>query len=148
MEMIQKLSDEQLSDLILASDQRFLRDELAQLPAQARDAEKSDEFWAAQRAVVCSKIAGRERARRWIPALAAAAVAAIIAIAILLAPHKTTRTEVTATPPQAISDQELLVQVERILQSDTPASLQPAGLLAPEMAEYKSSVQKKERHEN
>ena len=147
--MIQKLNHEQLSDLILASDQQFLQHQLTQLPAQARDAaEKSEEFWAAQRVAVWSKIAGRERARRWIPALAAAAVAAIIAIAILLAPHKTTKTEATVALPQAISDQELLVQVERILQSDTPASLQPAGLLAPEMAEYKSSVQKKERHEN
>jgi hypothetical protein len=147
VEIIQKLNHEQLSDLILASDQQSLRHELAQLPAQAREAaERSEEFWAAQRAAVWSRISGHERVRRWMPSLAAAAAAAIIAIAILLAPHKTKPQLVSA--PQVISDQELLVQVERIVQSETPASLQPAGLLAPELAEYKPTVQKKESHEN
>ena len=147
MEMIRNLSNEELSELTLASDERYLQHELAQLPHRARNAaEHCEEFWAAQRAAVWSKIAGGERAQRWIPSLAGAAAAAIIAIAILLSPHKPK--PATAAPPQLVSDQELLVQVERILQSETPASLQPAGLIAPEMAQYKPSVHKKESHEN
>jgi len=145
--MIRNLSNGQLNDLVLDSDQQFLKQELARLPGQARDAaERPEELWAAQRAAVWSKIADRERTRRRVPALAGAAATAIVAIAIFAASYKT-KPPMTVAAPQAISDQELLVQVERILQSETPASLQPAGLIAPETAQYQPTVQKKESHE-
>jgi hypothetical protein len=76
-----------------------------------------------------------------------AAAAAIIAIGILFVPQKT-KPAVTVVPPPAISDQELLIQVERVVQSGAPASLQPAGLLMQEVAQYAPTVQTKESHEN
>ena len=148
MEMIRKLSNEELSELTLASDQRFLQQELAQIPAQARDAsERSDEFWAAQRAAVWSKIADRERGLLRMPVLAGAAAAAIVAIGVFLIPDKP-KSATTVVSSQSISDQELLVQVERVVQSGAPASLEPAGLLMQEMAQYKPTARKKESHEN
>jgi hypothetical protein len=148
VEMIRNLSNEELSELTLASDERFLQQELTALPAQAREAaDRSDEFWAAQRAAVWSKIAGRERAKLRRPVLVGAAAAAIIAIGILFVPQKT-KPAVTVVPPPAISDQELLIQVERVVQSGAPASLQPAGLLMQEVAQYAPTVQTKESHEN
>ena len=147
MEMIRNLSNEELSEITLASDERFLEPELATLPAQARDvSERPDEFWAAQRATIWSSIAARERAILRLPALAAAAVAAIIALGLFLLPHKPKPAAAVAPPP--ISDQELLLQVERVVQSGAPASLQPAALLMQEMAQYQPTVQKKESHEN
>jgi len=147
VEMIRNLSNEELSELTLASDERFLQQQLTALPAQAREAaDRSDEFWAAQRAAVWSKIAGRERAKLRRPVLVGAAAAAIM-IGILFVPQKT-KPAVTVVPPPAISDQELLIQVERVVQSGAPASLQPAGLLMQEVAQYAPTVQTKESHEN
>jgi hypothetical protein len=74
-------------------------------------------------------------------------VAATIAIGLFFAPHKP-KPAAAIAPSPSISDQGLLLQVERVVQSGSPASLQPAGLMIPEMAQYKPVVQNKEKHEN
>ena len=61
MEIIRHLSDDELAGLTLASDEQYLRETLAKLPACAQTAsQQPDEFWQEQRVKVWS------RDRRWL----------------------------------------------------------------------------------
>jgi hypothetical protein len=156
MEIIRHLSNEELTDLTIESDQRSLRSTLEALPDWARaSTERPEEFWQEQRSIVWSRISSSESAAatrlvRRSPLLAWPAVTALVLLAGLMLdrgslapPHKT----------QADPDHELLLAVERAVHNDGPAALEPAALLAGEMvqdmAAARPPMRKKEpTHEN
>ncbi len=156
MEIIRHLSNEELTDLVIQSDQQALRQTLEALPDRARaSTERPEEFWQQQRDVIWSRISSLDRhpenfAVRRSLLLAWSAVAAMVLLAGLMLnrasfvpPHKT----------QVDPDHELLMAVERAVHNDGPAALDPAALLADEMVQdlpaAHSPIRKKEpTHEN
>jgi len=156
MEIIRHLSNEELTDLTIESDQRSLRPTLEALPEWARaSAERPEQFWQEQRSNVWSRIASSESwpATRMVhrsPRLAWSVVTALVVLAgfmldrgSLTPPHRT----------QMDPDHELLLAVERAVYNDGPAALDPAALLAEEMvqdiAAARPPIRKKEpTHEN
>ena len=146
MEIMRHLTNEELTDLALASDEQSLRLEIEALPEWSCIAsERADEFWEKQRAEVWSRInAGEERKSRHALVFASSAAAAIIAIANVMLSFSSREPVI----PQARvdSDQELLMAVERVVQSEALPSLQPAALLTREMvqASSASTIRKKE----
>jgi hypothetical protein len=152
MEIIRHLSNEELTDFVIDSDQQSLRQTLDALPDCARTStEQPEEFWQKQRSAVWTRIATAEsRPVHRSPVLAWSALAAMILLAGLMLDH-------TSYPPprpvQVDPDHELLLAVERALYNDGPAALEPAALLAEEMVQGKaaadSRIHKKEpTHEN
>jgi hypothetical protein len=156
MEIIRHLSNEELTDLTIESDQRSLRPTLEALPEWARaSAERPEQFWQEQRSNVWSRIASSEsspstRMVRRSPRLAWSIVTALVVLAgfmldrgSLAPPHRA----------QMDPDHELLLAVERAVYNDGPAALDPAALLAEEMvqdiAAARPPIRKKEpTHEN
>ena len=139
MEIMRHLTNEELTDLALASDQQSLRLEIEALPEWSRIAsERADEFWEKQRAEIWSRVnAGDERKSRHALVFASSAAAAIIAIASVMLSFSSREPVI----PQARvdSDQELLMTVERVVQSEALPSLQPAALLTREMVQASSA---------
>jgi hypothetical protein len=95
-------------------------------------AEKPEDFWQRQRMAIRERIAATQSRPIRRPARLAWAAAALIATATLVldsAPK--------LEPPQARidPDHELLIEVERILQSDGPQALEPAALLTREISQ-------------
>jgi len=122
---------------------------LAELPAVTHVvAQNTDAFWEQQRTAIWANIRSVEP--RKFPILAWASAAAVLVAATLLFSIAPT------VPPraQADSDHELMIQLERTLQSEVPAALEPAALLAREITQNSqlnspSPDRKKERsHEN
>ena len=155
MEIIRHLSNEELTDLVIESDQQALRPTLEALPDRARTStEQPEEFWQEQRALIWSRISSLERhpqnrAVRRSLLLAGSAVAAMVLLALMLDRPS------SIPPPQAQvdPDHELLMAVERAVQNNGPAALDPAALLAEEMVQElpaaHSPIRKKEPiHEN
>ena len=155
MEIIRHLSNEELTDLTIESDQRSLRPTLETLPDWARaSTERPEEFWQEQRSIVWSRISSSEnvaatRLVRRSPLLAWSTVTALVLLAGLMLdrgsiapPHNT----------QVDPDHELLLAVERAVHNDGPAALEPAALLAEEMVQdiaARPPIRKKEpTHEN
>ena len=155
MEIIRHLSHEELSDLVIQSDQEALRPLLDALPELARtSAERPEQFWQEQRVAVWSRIARdrnpHDRKVRRPLVLAWSALAAMVLLAALMLDRAS-----GAPPPmaQVDPDHELLLAVERAVHNDGPAALDPAALLAEEMVQdlpaAHSPVRKKEpTHEN
>ena len=139
MEIIRHLTNEELTDLALASDQQSLRLEIEALPEWSCIAsERADEFWEKQRAEVWSRInAGEERKSPHALVFAWSAAAAMIAIAGAMLSFSSREPMI----PQARvdSDQGLLMAVERVVQSEALPSLQPAALLTREMVQASSA---------
>jgi hypothetical protein len=152
MEIIRHLSNEELADLVIASDQQALRPTLDALPGWGGNAaERNEEFWQNQRTAVWSRISSaEERSARRLPILAWALAAATIAVSGWLL----NRPLVVPTPQVRVDpDHELLMEVERVVQIDGPLALEPAALLAEEMVQdlptKNSPTRKKEpSHEN
>jgi len=155
MEIIRHLSNEELTDLTIESDQSSLRPTLEALPEWARaSTEQAEEFWQTQRSIVWSRISSSESAaatrlvRRSSLLAWPAAVALVLLAGLLLdrgsiaPPHET----------QVDPDHELLLAVERAVHNDGPAALEPAALLAEEMVQdiaARPPIRKKEpAHEN
>lgn len=95
-------------------------------------ATKPDHFWQQQQEAIRNLIVAGAPAATSIPRLAWAAVAAlmVMGIALLL-----TTTPAPAPHARYDADHELLVEVERALQSNGPAALEPATLLTPEISQ-------------
>ena len=155
MEIIRHLNNEELTDLTIESDQRALRPTLEALPDWARaSSERSEEFWQEQRSVVWSRIASSENAPaarlvRRSPLLVWSAAAALV----LLAGFMLDRGSLApAHKAQLDPDHELLLAVERAVNNDGPAALDPAALLAEELVQDMAArppIRKKEpTHEN
>ena len=92
-------------------------------------AERPDRFWERQRAAVRQGIerstARRLYVRRWSWATAATAAALVVALVLWRRP---------SAPLPHDADQELLVAVERSLEREVRAALEPAALLAGELS--------------
>lgn len=155
MEIIRHLSNEELMDLSVESDERALRSTLEALPEWARTStERPEEFWQQQRSMIRSRISSAENPAatplvRRSPLLAWSVVTALVLLAgwmldrgSLAPPHQA----------QPDPDHELLLAVERAVYNDGPAALDPAALLAEEMVQDISAhppIRKKETtHEN
>jgi hypothetical protein len=138
MEIFRDLSDEQLTDVLLKSDEQSLRHAFESLPRCAQAAtEQPDVFWQKQRTVIRQRIAQAQWKPLWFwPALAAVAAVVVILLGMLLAgfEHGVNRPQPQAQK-QADPDYELLVKIEQSVQSDGPEALQPAALLAREIKE-------------
>ncbi|MGH9547183.1 MAG: hypothetical protein ACRD23_18405 [Terriglobales bacterium] len=139
MEIIRHLSNEELTDLVIQSDQQALRQTLAALPDCAGAAtERPEEFWQQQRDIVWSRISALDRhpenfAVRRSLLLAWSAVAAMLILAALMLGRPS-----SVPPPrkaQVDPDHELLMAVEHAVHNDGPAALDPAALLADEMVQ-------------
>jgi len=164
--MKQHLSDQELSELLLTpqasnihlatcascrAEHDRLRRVLAELPSLVRVvAHNTDTFWEKQRTAIWANI-GTQQPRKQFPVLAWALAAAVLVVAGLLlsiAPAP------VPTRAEADPDHELMIQLERTLQSEVPQALEPAALLAREITQNTqpnslSPVQKKESgHEN
>jgi hypothetical protein len=156
MEIIRHLSNEELINLAIQSDELSLRPTLTSLPGWARaSTDRHEEYWQQQRSIVWSRISSSENAPakrfvRRLPVLAWSSVAALALLAGFLLD------QASFIPPpqkaQADPDHELLIEVERALHNDGPAALEPAALLAEEMVQEipaRSPIRKKEpTHEN
>ena len=156
MEIIRHLSHDELTDLVIQSDQQALRPTLEALPEWARtSSERPEEFWQRQRDVIRSRISSLDRqpqgrmVRRPL-VLACSVVAAMVLLAGLMLDRAS-----LPPPPKAQvdPDHELLMAVERAVHNDGPAALDPAALLAEEMVQdmpaAHSPIRKKEpTHEN
>lgn len=155
MEIIRHLSSDELTDLVIQSDQQALRPTLEALPEWARtSSERTEEFWQSQRGAVWSRISSLDRhpdrtVRR--PLLLAWSV---VAAMVLLAGLMLNRASYVPPPQAQVDpDHELLMAVERAVHNDGPAALDPAALLAEEMVQdlpaAHSPIRKKEpTHEN
>lgn len=155
MEIIRHLSHDELSDLVIQSDEQAMRPTLEALPECARTStERPEQFWQEQRGAVWSRIAldrhPHDRKVRHPLLLAWSALAAMVLLAALMLDRAS-----VAPPPmaQVDPDHELLLAVERAVHNDGPAALDPAALLAEEMVQdlpaAHSRIHKKEpTHEN
>jgi hypothetical protein len=151
MEIIRHMSNEELADLSIDSDQRALRETFDALPGWGQAAaEHNQEFWQNQRAAVWARISQAERRSARLPILAWALAGVTIAVSgwLLNRPSDLRPHQVRVDP-----DHELLIEVERAVQTDGPLALEPAALLAEEMvqdlpAKNSDNHKKEPRHEN
>jgi len=131
MQLMRHLNDEELTDVLLESDDRDLQPLLRGLPGALRSSTDLPEwFWLGQRAAIRRRIAAPPRA--WArPLLRWSVVVALFLVALMLLQSgpKPTQSQLRPDP-----DQELLVAVEDVVQSAGPSSLEPAALLAEEIS--------------
>ena len=150
MEIIRHMSDDQIREMLLESDQQALHPVLQALPDAAREATaRAEHFWSRQREAIWSRIAQRDRQqRRTLAFLALAATTAIIVLGAFLTSHRS----VPMPPTQAVHkpadpDQELLLAVEDAVQSGGPVALEPAALLAEEINRHAMPVESPRVHQ-
>jgi len=136
MQLIRHLNDEELTDMLLESDERELQPMFRDLSGWLHTStDLPDWFWQGQRAAIRRRVAVPRRS--WSrPMLSWGAAMALVLVGLLLLQ--------TSPAPKQVEiprdpDQELLVAVERVVQSDGPSSLEPAGLLAEEISSSVSS---------
>ena len=119
-----------------------------------KQADRPDWFWARQRALVSSRV--QEAQPRRMPALAWAGIAATIAVgvALILPGQRTTpgtRVADNQTPTvqaKAVSDSDLIQEVEETMNSGVPDALQPASTLQQAMEKSYSGSAVKKTKEN
>jgi hypothetical protein len=149
--MLQHLSNDELTDLSLRSDEQALQPVREALSSwNQASSDRPEEFWAKQRAAVWTKIVSREEGKvsRRLPVLAWSAALLVLALSPLLIEHKPA---VSSQSTQADPDAALLAQVEAEIDTEGPASLQPAQMLAEEIGKTNpsdsiKSVQVKEKN--
>jgi hypothetical protein len=147
MDMIRHLSDEELLDLRLESDQQRLGPILRKLPSVVQAAtEQSEEFWAHQRRGVGSRIAEANRGAAAWPILAWATTAALIIAAGLMVDRRPVQPR-HAPHSEIDVDHELLLHVERTLDNGGPEALEPAALLAKEIVKAQTSSMSPRSHQ-
>ncbi len=96
------------------------------------DVERPDAFWASQRNAVFDRIAERRRSVAWKPVIVCGATLAIIAT---VAGLWFGRARALPVPDFAAGyDQDLLLDVQRLTEAETSLALEPAQLLAGEIA--------------
>ena len=147
MRLMRHLNNEQLGELLMESDQRDLQPLLDDLPASLREVtERPEWFWQKQQVAIRHRLASAPSA--WVrPLTAWASASALVLLALLLL-----RGSPAPPAPQARTDQdqELLIAVERAMQTDVPEALEPASLLADEISSQAASNRstKENKHEN
>ncbi len=130
MKFVRDLNDEQLTDLLLKSDEQYVRRTFGTLAELTREAaEQPDAFWRLQQIQIRSRISAREKSSRRMTMTLATAVALTVMAALGIR----TDSRVVPVATQADPDQELLISVEHTVGSEVPAALEPASLLADEI---------------
>lgn len=141
MDIVRHLSDEELDDLLLESDEHCLRPALNAMSKEV-DAEtkRPEEFWERQEKAIRSRISSVEKKQhsRRLPTLAWIAATVMIVTGLLFLAKNRPDTEAIQTPVETIvdSDHELLVHVEETMQSGGPEALEPAAMLAVEINQH------------
>ena len=132
MKLTDHLSNQELSDMILESDQQDLRQTLGALREWARACtEHPDAFWERQRTEIRTRVATMpERPSARIVSGWASAFALVLLAILLLQTSPAPRPSRSQIDP----DQELLVAVEQTVQSGVPQALEPAAMLADEIS--------------
>jgi len=133
MKLVEQLRDEELTDLLLESAEREMQKFFAGAAQSLRTAaERPEWFWHRQRGGVHERIAASQRS--W-PALTAvwAGAAALLVLAFALL-RGTPAPQPVQAQAQTDSDQQLLVGVEQVMQSEVPEALAPSALLASEIS--------------
>ena len=131
MQLTRHLSNEELGEVIFASDQRHLQRTLDALQEWSRAAtEHPDAFWERQQADIKKRIDAVQQRSSMRTATAWASAFAVVLLATFLL-----RSSPAPRPSSAQSDpdQELLVAVEQSVQTGIPRALEPAALLADEI---------------
>jgi hypothetical protein len=132
MQLINHLSDEELTELLLESEQKEMQQALGSLPDFLRSAaERPEWFWQRQQACIRGRIAAEHAWFR--PLITWAGALALIILALLLLNSGPAPKAVQA---QTDPDQELVVAVEESVESEVPAALEPAALLAEEISNH------------
>ncbi len=155
MEIIRHLSNDELTDLVIQSDQQALWLTLEALPEWARtSSERPEEFWQEQRGDIWSVISSCDRHPKRTVRRPLVLAWSVVAAMVLLAGLMLDRAAYVPPPKAQVDpDHELLMAVERAVHNDGPAALDPAALLAEEMVQdlpaAHSPIRKKEpTHEN
>jgi hypothetical protein len=160
MEIERHLSDEEVATLLSGADDRPqhlkeckqcqtdlnpLQRSLSAMPEAMRSATDLPHFfWQRQRAAIQSRIAVEEASQRSWAGLVWATAGSLILVAGLLLNAAKTEPKPQA---QADPDQELLLAVERAVESEVPDSLAPAALLAEDIrSSVESSPAPSSRH--
>lgn len=151
--MLQHLNNDELTDLSLGSDEQALQPVREALSSWNRaSADRPEEFWAKQRTAVWNKIGSRKQGavQQRLPVLAWSAALLVLALSPLLIQHKPA---VSSQSTQADPDAALLAQVQAEIDTEGPASLQPAQMLAEEIgktnpADSTKSVQVQAKEKN
>lgn len=131
MEIIRQLTDEQLTDLLLAGDEHVLQNELPAIAQAARTATDFEEpFWRAQQQSIQARILAKAEKRSRMGALVWALAGALILFgALTLDQHSTRPSQAAKVDP----DQQLMMAVENAVDRPGPMALEPAGMLASEI---------------
>lgn len=131
--------DHLLACVACRSERDRLAKSISAFAASAREAtDRPGHFWTRQAAQIHSSVAAAPAGRMGLSSRMASALAVLGLFALLLlqgAPGP--RPVVESTPPN--SDHELLLEVERALQRETPAALEPVTLLVEDMTGTTSS---------
>jgi hypothetical protein len=134
MKTIQHLDDEELAAVISTSDERFVQHAFGTLPDALRSAVERPEYvWQRQHAIIQQRIAAQPNRKTALQLFAWATAAAVLALAVLLL-RSPGASPTSSLPLSSDPDQQLLISVERAVRNDVPASLEPAALLAEEIA--------------
>ena len=137
MRIVRQPDNEDLPELIPGSRQRSLQQGFGDLPDALRSAvQRPDTFWQSQEAAIQTRIASRTEGSLFsMRALAQACALTLLLVALALLRTGPSHLTVPAqTQFEPDPDQELLVAIEQAVQSDGPASLEPAALLAEQIA--------------
>lgn len=132
MQFIGHLSDAELTELLQEREQEEMQQVLVSLPDCLRGAtERPEWFWQRQQAAIRGRIATEHA--RFRPFATWAGALTLMVLALLLLNRGFVPAPQT-TQAQADPDQELLIAVESAVDSEGPAALEPASLLAYEIS--------------
>ena len=139
MEVTRNLSNDELLDLQIQSDEQALQDSLVQLRSSGREiAERPEYFWQRQSAAIRTRVRETEGRRRWSIPLAWAMTVLLAGIGVALLRGGSAPAPVVQTRPAVVaadSDQQLLIAVQQAVQSGVPDSLEPAAYLAEQIGQ-------------
>ena len=141
MKILNHLNDEQLTELLLESDEKDLRRHISDLPEFARTSTERDEsFWHQQRMSITAKITTQKKVGGFglLPLFAGAAAVIVLAFAMLSSSNHRLSPVAHVQVQAAPTDHDLLLQVEASTESNGPEALQPAALLADEISQNTS----------
>jgi hypothetical protein len=141
MKITQRSNNEELPQTIPGSGEWSLQRQFGNLPDALRSAvQRPETFWQSQQAAIQTRIASANSGSLFSMRFSMQALARTGALVFLLSALAMLRTGPNAVPVPAQTqsspdpDQELLVAIEQAVQSDGPASLEPAALLAEQIA--------------
>lgn len=150
MDIIRHLSNEELVDLQIASDEQALGESVEQLRHAAQQwAARPEFFWHQQRAQIRERVSeAQSHSRGWIPLvwvmtlLLAGAGLALLNGGSAPSPVVQSRPAAVAADP----DQQLLIAVQQTVEQGVPDSLEPATYLAEQIGQGTKQVSNSDRN--